>query len=140
MIGLIRQWCSKNTVLDVRRLSWLRKADFRSAQGGSTLRVSLLGITRHQCRVPRCFRLVVPSELRESVQAPIVGEVTSGKGYAQLTFPLVNGGGLGLSVSAYCTGGGHSLIGEGIQPDVELSLDDSGTDNQLQAAIDLLLK
>ena len=80
------------------------------------------------------------AQLRESVQAPIVGEVTSGKGYAQLTFPLVNGGGLGLSVSAYCTGGGHSLIGEGIQPDVELSLDDSGTDNQLEAAIDLLLK
>lgn len=80
------------------------------------------------------------AQLRESVQAPIVGEVTSGKGYAQLTFPLVNGGGLGLSVSAYCTGGGHSLIGEGIQPDVELSLDDSGTDNQLQAAIDLLQK
>ena len=80
------------------------------------------------------------AQLRESVQAPIVGEVTSGKGYAQLTFPLVNGGGLGLSVSAYCTGGGHSLIGEGIQPDVELSLDDSGTDNQWQAAIDLLLK
>ena len=80
------------------------------------------------------------AQLRESVQAPIVGEVTSGKGYAQLTFPLVNGGGLGLSVSAYCTGGGHSLIGEGIQPDVELSLGDSGTDNQLQAAIDLLLK
>lgn len=78
------------------------------------------------------------AQLRESVQAPIVGEVTSGKGYAQLTFPLVNGGGLGLSVSAYCTGGGHSLIGEGIQPDVELSLDDSGTDNQLQAALDLL--
>ena len=80
------------------------------------------------------------AQLRESVQAPIVGEVTSGKGYAQLTFPLVNGGGLGLSVSAYCTGGGHSLIGEGIQPDVELSLGDSGTDNQLQAAIDLLQK
>lgn len=79
------------------------------------------------------------AQLRESVQAPIVGEVTSGKGYAQLTFPLVNGGGLGLSVSAYCTGSGHSLIGEGITPDVELSLDTSGgTDNQLQAALELL--
>lgn len=81
------------------------------------------------------------AQLRESVQAPIVGEVTSGKGYAQLTFPLVNGGGLGLSVSAYCTGSGHSLIGEGITPDVELSLDTSGgTDNQLQAALELLQK
>lgn len=81
------------------------------------------------------------AQLRESVQAPIVGEVTSGKGYAQLTFPLLNGGGLGLSVSAYCTGSGHSLIGEGITPDVELSLDTSGgTDNQLQAALELLQK
>lgn len=81
------------------------------------------------------------AQLRESAQVPIVGEVTSGKGYAQLTFPLVNGGGLGLSVSAYCTGSGHSLIGEGITPDVELSLDtSSGTDNQLQAALELLQK
>lgn len=81
------------------------------------------------------------AQLRESAQVPIVGEVTSGKGYAQLTFHLVNGGGLGLSVSAYCTGSGHSLIGEGITPDVELSLDtSSGTDNQLQAALELLQK
>lgn len=79
------------------------------------------------------------AQLRESAQVPIVGEVTSGKGYSQLTFPLANGGGLGLSVAAYCTGSGHSLIGEGITPDVELSLDTSdGTDNQLQAALDLL--
>lgn len=81
------------------------------------------------------------AQLRESAQVPIVGEVTSGKGYSQLTFPLANGGGLGLSVAAYCTGSGHSLIGEGITPDVELSLDTSdGTDNQLQAALDLLKK
>lgn len=81
------------------------------------------------------------AQLRESAQVPIVGEVTSGKGYAQLTFPLLNGGGLGLSVSAYCTGSGHSLIGEGITPDVELALDTTdGTDNQLQAALDLLKK
>lgn len=81
------------------------------------------------------------AQLRESAQVPIVGEVTSGKGYSQITFPLANGGGLGLSVAAYCTGSGHSLIGEGITPDVELALDTSdGTDNQLQAALDLLKK
>ncbi|OUN26011.1 S41 family peptidase [Pseudoflavonifractor sp. An85] len=81
------------------------------------------------------------AQLRESAQVPIVGEVTSGKGYSQITFPLANGGGLGLSVAAYCTGSGHSLIGEGITPDVELALDTAdGTDNQLQAALDLLQK
>lgn len=81
---------------------------------------------------------LLAAQLRESVAAPIVGEVTSGKGYSQITFPLPNGGGLGISTATYSTGSGHSLIGEGIVPDVELSLDDSGTDNQLQAAIDLV--
>lgn len=82
---------------------------------------------------------LLAAQLRESAGTPIVGEVTSGKGYSQITFALPNGGGIGLSTAAYCTGSGHSLIGEGITPDVELSLDDSGEDNQLQAAIDLLI-
>ncbi len=80
---------------------------------------------------------LLAAQLRESAGAPIVGTLTSGKGYFQVTFPLSNGGGLGLSAGTYCTGSGHSLIGEGITPDVELEL--SGTeDNQLQAAIERL--
>lgn len=79
------------------------------------------------------------AQLRESASVPIVGEVTSGKGYYQLTFMLPNGGGIGLSCGTYCTGGGHSLIGEGITPDVEPEPSQTG-DNQLQAAIDLLSK
>lgn len=81
---------------------------------------------------------LLAAQLRESAGVPIVGEVTSGKGYSQQTFKLLNGGGLGLSTAAYCTGGGHSLVGEGILPDVELALSET-EDNQLQAAIDLLL-
>lgn len=88
---------------------------------------------------------LLAAQLRESADAPIVGEVTSGKGYSQVTFPLFNGGGAGLSTAAYCTGSGHSLIGEGITPDVELSLPEGAAmggedDIQLQAAIDLLTK
>lgn len=88
---------------------------------------------------------LLAAQLRESVDAPIVGELTSGKGYSQVTFPLVNGGGVGLSTATYCTGSGHSLIGEGIVPDVELSLNEGAViggenDNQLQASIDLLTK
>lgn len=63
------------------------------------------------------------AQLRESLGAPIVGEQTSGKGYSQITFRLINGGALGLSTARYCTGSGLSLIGTGITPDVELSLD-----------------
>ncbi len=80
---------------------------------------------------------LLAAQLRESVGAPIVGTLTSGKGYFQVTFPLSNGGGLGLSTGTYCTGSGHSLIGEGITPDVELELSDT-EDNQLQAAIGAL--
>ena len=87
---------------------------------------------------------LLAAQIRESTGAPIVGEVTSGKGYSQVTFPLANGGGVGLSTAAYFTGSGHSLIGEGITPDVELSLPEGtvigdGDDTQLQAAIELLL-
>ena len=88
---------------------------------------------------------LLAAQLRESVGAPIVGEPTSGKGYSQITFPLLNGGGVGLSTATYCTGSGCSLIGEGIVPDVELSLSEGAvmgekSDDQLQAAIDLLRK
>ena len=88
---------------------------------------------------------LLAAQLRESAGTPIVGERTSGKGYSQVTFPLVNGGGVGLSTATYCTGGGHSLIGEGIVPDVELSLPEGAAlggedDAQLRAAIDLLTK
>ena len=52
---------------------------------------------------------------------------------------------MGLSTATYCTGSGCSLIGEGIVPDVELSLSEGAvmgekSDDQLQAAIDLLRK
>ncbi len=88
---------------------------------------------------------LLAAQLRESVNAPIVGEVTSGKGYSQVTFPLPNGGGVGISTATYCTGSGRSLIGEGIVPDVELALNEGAVlggedDNQLQAAIELLTK
>ena len=82
---------------------------------------------------------LLSAELREFSGTPVVGERTSGKGYSQITFPLSNGGAIGLSTATYCTGEGNSLIGVGIVPDVEVER--SGTeDSQLQAAIQLLQK
>lgn len=80
---------------------------------------------------------LLAAQIRESIGAPIVGELTSGKGYSQITFYLPNGGGIGLSTARYCTGNGVSLIGTGIVPDVEVALT-SSEDEQLQAALDLL--
>ena len=80
---------------------------------------------------------LLAAELREFSGAPVVGTLTSGKGYSQNTFPLANGGAMGLSTAAYFTGEGVSLIGVGITPDVEVEL--SGTeDDQLLAALELL--
>lgn len=79
---------------------------------------------------------LLAAELREFSGSPVVGERTCGKGYSQLTFPLPNGGAVGLSTATYCTGSGKSLIGEGITPDVELAPGET-EDNQLQAALDL---
>ncbi len=88
---------------------------------------------------------LLAAQLKESAGAPIVGSETSGKGYAQVTFALPNGGGVGLSTSAYCTGSGHSLIGEGLALDVELELAEGAViggenDNQLAAALALFDK
>lgn len=58
------------------------------------------------------------AQLRESVDAPLIGEQTCGKGYYQQTFALPNGGALNLSTGAYATGGGVSLAGVGLTPDV----------------------
>lgn len=90
------------------------------------------------------------AQLRETADSPIVGELTSGKGYSQLTFRLFNGGALGLSTARYSTGAGVSLIGTGITPDITMSLDNERAallsqgalepenDPQLQALIGLM--
>lgn len=84
--------------------------------------------------------------LREYDKAQIVGEKTSGKGYSQIVYPLSNGGAVGLSSSCYYTPDGTSLIGKGVEPDVECSLTEEQIeryyvlsdeeDTQLQAALD----
>lgn len=74
------------------------------------------------------------AQLRESVNAGLVGQVTSGKGYYQVLHYLPNGGALGVSVGEYATGGGKSLIGEGLTPDI---LEDD-PDVQLERARELL--
>ncbi len=90
------------------------------------------------------------AELHESVGAPVVGEVTSGKGYAQQLFPLPNGSAIGISTSRYYTGDGISLIGTGITPEPLVVLTEEENlllwqgelshenDPQLQAALEIL--
>lgn len=90
------------------------------------------------------------AELHEKAGAVVAGTKTCGKGYSQVTFPLLSGGAVGISTRTYLTGNGVSLIGTGLTPDpyVELNDDESNlllagslapeSDPQLQAAIKAL--
>lgn len=90
------------------------------------------------------------AQLRETTGAAVVGEKTSGKGYAQQLFPLQNGSAIGLSTSRYFTGQGVSLIGVGLTPEPLVTLTEDEqllllqeklsyeNDAQLQAAIEAL--
>lgn len=78
----------------------------------------------------------------------LVGETTFGKGVAQGFLPFEDGAVLRLTMSKYLTGGGRCPQDVGIEPDVEVILDEAvrnnpslyGTeqDNQLQKAIEIL--
>lgn len=79
------------------------------------------------------------AQLRESVNAPLIGRPTFGKGYSQHTFWLPGGRGLNLSTKTYYTGAGVSLIGVGLTPDVDVELT-GPEDNQLAAAVQTLIE
>ncbi len=77
----------------------------------------------------------------------LVGTTTFGKGIVQTIYPLSDGTALKLTVSKYYTPKGNNIHGIGIEPDVEIELDEAlrkeavipkEKDNQLQKALDLL--
>ncbi len=85
--------------------------------------------------------------LQEYEWAVVVGEQTTGKGYAQITVSLSDGSAMHISARKYYTPKGVSLAGVGITPDVTAKLDDGdfrmlyydrldpADDEQLQAAV-----
>lgn len=62
--------------------------------------------------------------LQEYEAAVVIGEQTSGKGYFQNTFPLVDGSAVALSTGKYFTPKGVSLEGVGITPDILSTVDE----------------
>lgn len=71
----------------------------------------------------------------------IIGEKTFGKGIVQQVFPLNDGSAVKLTTSYYYTPNGTNIHHKGITPDVQIKLDDkSGSDNQLQKAIEVVKK
>lgn len=61
--------------------------------------------------------------LQEYDWAEVVGEKTTGKGYAQITEVLSDGSAIHISAKEYYTPNGVSLAGVGVTPDIELTLE-----------------
>lgn len=79
--------------------------------------------------------------------ATLVGTTTFGKGIVQNLIPLDDGTAIKLTTAHYFTPSGFDLHGKGIEPDVEVELDEElrtkisiepEEDNQLQKAIEVL--
>lgn len=66
--------------------------------------------------------------LQEYDAAVVVGEQTTGKGYYQNTFRLVDGSAVAISTGKYFTPKGESLAGVGVMPDVPVKLDQESSD------------
>lgn len=76
--------------------------------------------------------------LQDYGAATILGETTFGKGTVQTLQPLVNGGGLRVTIGQILTPDRESYNGIGIVPDVIVPAGDGTTDTQLDAAIDYI--
>lgn len=77
----------------------------------------------------------------------LVGTNTFGKGIVQRMFPLDDGSAIKLTIAKYFTPNGNDIHEVGIKPDNEVELDvdayrdsDGKKDNQLQAAVDVVME
>lgn len=79
--------------------------------------------------------------------ATIVGTKTFGKGIVQTLMPLSDGSAIKLTTDHYYTPNGNDIHGKGIEPDLEVELDEEAVqevvipeekDNQLQKAVEVV--
>jgi len=92
---------------------------------------------------------VLTGALKDNGLATVVGEKTFGKGIAQGVFELPDGSAVKLTTAYYYVPSGECIHDVGIEPDLEVELKEElksmieipkDQDNQLKAAVDVLLK
>ena len=87
---------------------------------------------------------ILAAALKESYGATLVGETTFGKGTVQTTRTLSSGAQIKYTIQKWLTPNGNWINGEGIKPDIEVSLTNedivNGKDTQLDKAIEVLIE
>ena len=67
---------------------------------------------------------IVAAALKERGRATVIGEHTYGKNTVQLWDPLVNGGGVRITISRWFTPDHQSVAPDGVQPDIVVNVPD----------------
>ena len=78
--------------------------------------------------------------LQDYGAAEIIGTQTYGKGIVQSIMGLSDGSAIKVTTSRYYTPNGVCIHGVGITPDIVVEQDDTENDNQLDTAVEFLLK
>lgn len=85
---------------------------------------------------------IVAGALQDAARAPLIGEVTFGKGSVQLPHRLSNGGLLRVTIAKWYTPLDRSIDGTGLAPDIEVTITEEQValeqDPQLDLAVEYL--
>jgi carboxyl-terminal processing protease len=85
---------------------------------------------------------VLAGAIRDQQRGILIGSASFGKGTVQTWESLSNGGGVRITIARWLTPDGSWVHGEGIQPDIHVTLSETfegvTADAQLQAAISYL--
>jgi carboxyl-terminal processing protease len=82
---------------------------------------------------------VLAAALQENDRAPVIGTRTFGKGSVQLILELDDGSSLHVTSSRWQTPSGNTIDGQGLQPDLQVSVEEGDIDVYMQTAISWLL-
>jgi carboxyl-terminal processing protease len=84
---------------------------------------------------------IVTGALRDRKSSKVIGEKTFGKGSVQELIDLSDGSAVKITVAKWFTPNGSQINGEGIEPDIKVTKEDTSKDDaQLNRAIEYLIK
>lgn len=81
---------------------------------------------------------IVAGAIKDTGSGSLVGTKSYGKGSVQAVLPMYENDALKMTIAKYYTPGGICIDGVGIEPDYNVELNQSGADNQLEKAVDVL--